>query len=88
MVLLIVFTATLNSDIFEFKANQYGGTDDNVYLFALSVYQSFRNNCLFPAWLSVVGFVDPDIIEIAHFFGSYQNRHILRKEELQNLDCS
>ena len=81
MVLLIVFTATLNSDIFEFKANQYGGTDDNVYLFALSVYQSFRNNCLFPACL-LLGFVDPDIIEIAHFFGSYQTRHILQKKNL------
>ena len=55
--------------------------------FVMSVYQSSRNNCLFPALLSVVGFVDPDIIEIAHFFGSYQNRHILQKLE-ENRTCS
>ena len=55
--------------------------------FVMSVYQFSRNNCLFPAMLSVVGFVDPDIIEIAHFFGSYQNRHILQKLE-ENRTCS
>ena len=77
MVLLIVFNTTLNSDILEFKANGYEGAD----VLVLSVYQSFRNNCLFPACL-LLGFVDPDIIEIAHFFGSYQTRHILQKKNL------